>query len=739
MYFNRAAAEELKWEAGQPPAAGDSRYPFDREILRGALSGNVTGSLGAGSGDSIFTRADGGEFYARYSATPLGSGEVAGAVVVFRNVTRERDVELRLRRSETYLEEGQRLSRSGSWALGSERGMPVYWSPELCRIYGREPGEGPPSFTENSSLHTPESWERLVGCVSEAFNGNGFECDTELVFPGGERKHLRIVGSPVMDSSGNVTEVVGLTMDVTERYLTEKSLREALALLSRKNRYETIISTVTRGVHKSLELDEVLQNAALSMSENIESPQRVEIFLVEDDDAVLKAHKNLPEWYYERVKRIPYAKGFTWKTIVEGRSFYVPETKNDTVIGPAGREAGTRSYISTPVFSGGRAVGAVNVTSSEPGAFDEEDLKLLDTVARQIEQAMSNARQADELRKALAEVRELKDRIQAENAYLMEEIKTGHNFEEIIGESRELRKVFSEVERVAPTGAAVLVLGETGTGKELIARAIHNLSPRRGRPLVKVNCGAISAGLVESELFGHERGAFTGAVMQREGRFELADGGTIFLDEVADLPMETQVKLLRVLQEGEFERVGSSRMIKTDVRVIAATNRNLKDEVRAGTFRADLFYRLNVFPIELPPLRERTDDIPILAAFFITKYARELGKGIAEISEATMRRLMEYGWPGNIRELENVIERAVILARGSSLEIDESMFESEGGAAAAPEGRRLENVERNHIREVLEECAWVIDGNKGAAAALGLNPATLRSRMKKLGLSRPPK
>jgi formate hydrogenlyase transcriptional activator len=281
----------------------------------------------------------------------------------------------------------------------------------------------------------------------------------------------------------------------------------------------------------------------------------------------------------------------------------------------------------------------------------------------------------------------------------------------------------------------VLIRGETGTGKELLARAVHDRSRRKGRPLVKVNCGSIPSGLVESELFGHERGAFTGATQRRIGRFELANGGTIFLDEVTELPLDTQVKLLRVLQEGEFERVGSSQTIKVDVRVIAATNRDLSAIVKNGTLRADLFYRLNVFPLEAPPLRERKDDIPLLVSFFLSKFGKKLGKQIRGVSQKSMAMLKNYGWPGNVRELQNVIERAAVVASGPIVQTDESMLRTDDAAEVSTIDT-LENVERNHIIRALHETDWVIHGKKGAAEILGINPSTLRSRMEKLGIKK---
>lgn len=328
-----------------------------------------------------------------------------------------------------------------------------------------------------------------------------------------------------------------------------------------------------------------------------------------------------------------------------------------------------------------------------------------------------------------------KARLEAQAIYLQEEIKGNHNFEELIGSSTSLKKVLKGVELVAPTDSTVLITGETGTGKELIARAIHNLSPRKDRALVKVNCAAIPAGLIESELFGHEKGAFTGALTKKMGRFEVADGGTIFLDEIGELPLDLQSKLLRVLQEGEFERVGGTQTFKVNVRVIAATNRNLAQLSKSGQYRPDLYYRLNVFPIHLPPLRERDDDIALLVQYFVRKHAANLGKRIDRIPERMMETLQRYQWPGNVRELEHIIERAVILSEGSELESIDGL--SPANAQADNESlQTLEELERTHIVLVLERTNWRVSGDKGAAKILGLNPTTLEARMKKLGITR---
>lgn len=390
---------------------------------------------------------------------------------------------------------------------------------------------------------------------------------------------------------------------------------------------------------------------------------------------------------------------------------------------------GVRSLCCVPLITHNRVLGALNVASLRDSAFTQEDADLLNQVGAQVAIAVENSL-------AYREIEELKNKLAQEKLYLEDEIRTELNFEDIVGESSALRRLLKQVETVAPTGSTVLIQGETGTGKELIARAIHNLSSRRERTFVKVNCAAIPMGLLESELFGHERGAFTGAIAQKIGRFELAHQGTLFLDEVGDIPLELQPKLLRVLQEQEFERLGSPRTIRVDVRVVAATNRDLSSMVRDRQFRSDLFYRLNVFPITLPPLRDRAEDIPALVGYFTQKYARRLNKTIETIPAETLDVLSRYHWPGNIRELENLIERATIISPGPALLVP--LGELRQQPLAAGDGSvTLEGVERQHILRALEQSDWVLGGPRGAATRLGMKRTTLQSRMRKLGISRP--
>jgi PAS domain S-box-containing protein len=351
-------------------------------------------------------------------------------------------------------------------------------------------------------------------------------------------------------------------------------------------------------------------------------------------------------------------------------------------------------------------------------------------------QDITERKQAEfNLKAALSEIEELKEKLEVERAYLQEEIKLENNYENIIGQSDGLNYVLYKVEQIASSDTTVLVLGETGTGKELVARAIHGLSPRKDRTLLKVNCATLPSNLIESELFGHEKGAFTGAHSRQLGRFEVAGGATLFLDEIGELPLELQPKLLRVIQDGEFERLGSSGTIKVDVRVIAATNRNLEEEVRKGRFREDLWYRLSIFPITVPPLRDRMEDIALLVEFCVDKISRRLGKSIESIPTSVMNALQDYQWPGNIRELENVLERAVINSSGPKLRLVDELKKPHKDLTAAQ--KTLEAVERDHIVRVLEQTHWKVSGQNGAAEILGLNRSTLRARMRKLGIQQP--
>jgi formate hydrogenlyase transcriptional activator len=393
-------------------------------------------------------------------------------------------------------------------------------------------------------------------------------------------------------------------------------------------------------------------------------------------------------------------------------------------------QEGLGRMVNLPLLVRDKCLGILNIGSIESGIPDPRDLEFLTQAAMQIAYAIDHVQ-------AYEQIDRLRDQLAKENVYLTEELKLMKNVGSLVGRSNSFRHVIGLAREVAPTPSTVFITGETGTGKELIAQAIHDWSPRHSKPMVRVNCAAFPAGLVESELFGHERGAFTGADRAREGRFELAHGGTLFLDEIGEMPMETQAKLLRVLQDGMIDRLGGKQPVRVDVRVIVATNRDLPASVKDGTFRADLFYRLNVFPINVPPLRNRIEDIPLLARYFLKQYAMKLGRSWENLDEKSLERLVRYTWPGNVRELENVIERAMILSHDPVLRIDDPVLGLQDSSFTASPPSGLKDLEERHILQTLILTDWHIEGSDGAAARLGIPPSTLRSRMKQFGIKRP--
>jgi len=539
------------------------------------------------------------------------------------------------------------------------------------------------------------------------------------------------VGSPMMDSSGRC---LGLICALTRRPLASSTMAEALLQIF-----------ATRAV---TELERKNYEEALTRSD-----QRLRALVSHGTEAVVRVEFDEP---------IPLDLPEDQQIELIYRHGYVSDCNEQAIqlFGFGGRNelVGARLDEVTP--------------RSEPGQMDRlragirsrwqfsqverefRDRSMLITRHGKVEEGKLyggwiTARDITELKQAEAEVRRLnvelqrrveeltvlKSRLEQDNAYLLDEIRSEHNFGEMIGSSARFLELAERIRLVARTSATVLITGETGTGKELVARAIHGLSPRHDRPLVKINCAAISAGLVESELFGHVKGAFTGATERRIGRFEYANGGTLFLDEVTELPLESQAKLLRVLQEQEFEPVGSNRSVKVDVRLLAATNRSLSDAVREGRFRMDLYYRLQVVPVDVPPLRERREDIPALAAHFVARLSRQFGRRIDRISEDMLRQMIAYDWPGNVRELENHLAEAIVLCQGTVLDLP---LRVSGPAASMPEpNRTLEETERRHIEKVLASTGWVLEGPRGAAEILKINPSTLRSRMKRLSIHRP--
>ena len=543
-----------------------------------------------------------------------------------------------------------------------------------------------------------------------------------------------------------VSQVVDYIALALDDALNFAALRRASEELQNKNDRLQLLLDVTNQVVSNLELRDLLR----AISQDVRRVMQCDYAGLSLPDA---ENKQLRLYAVD----FPEGKGFLQEDLVysiegspSGTAFRTmkpltlqhPFTGwlNYPIVQIAVRE-GLKSVCCLPLSSRNRAIGVLVLGRLRDDAFREGDIIFLSQVANQIALAVENAL-------AYREIRELKDQLSKEKLYLEDEIRTEMNFAQIIGNSASLRRVLKHVETVAPTDSTVLIYGETGTGKELIARGVHDLGPRRSKPFVKLNCAAIPTGLLESELFGHEKGAFTGAIAQRIGRFEVADGGTIFLDEIGEIPFELQTKLLRVLQEREFERLGSSRTLRTDARLIAATNRDLEAMVAEQKFRSDLFFRLNVFPVHVPPLRERQGDIPLLVRHFTQQFSRRMKKVIETIPSATMDALSRYHWPGNIRELQNVIERAVIISAGPVLSVDvpdlkfPKVSHSEE-RAVAPNSRTngalhhlLEETERQQILQTLKQCNWVVAGPHGAAARLGMNRSTLQVRIRKLGISR---
>jgi PAS domain S-box-containing protein len=565
--FGYSAEEALGHNISALIVPDDARQQYDE--LREALKRGERVDA-----EIIRRRKDGKRLDVSFVAAPVSAGSNGPEVYgIYRDITERKRANEKLRRSEAYLAEGQRLTHTGSWARCISTGE-LYYSVESFRIFGLDPQRTRPTFdTFLNRLHPDDRVSTLETLDHAIRERNDFECDYRIVRDDGSIRHVHVVGHPVINAAGQLSEFVGTHVDVTEQLQAQAALENALA-----------------------------------------------------------------------------------------------------------------------------------------------------------------------------EIRQLKDQLYQENVALREEIDETSMFEEIVGKSEALRLVLAQVETVAATDSTVLIYGETGTGKELIARAIHNLGERSAQAFVKLNCAAIPTGLLESELFGHEKGAFTGAIGQRIGRFELANHGTVFLDEIGEIPLDLQPKLLRVLQEREFERLGSSRTVKTDARLIAATNRDLSVMVEEGNFRSDLFYRLDVFPIHVPALRDRKEDIPLLVRHFVQQFSRRLGKNMDSIPSATMEALCEYPWPGNIRELQNVIERAVIISTGSVLNVpigdlksrshssNRAKTESWQFADARNARKAVDEAERKRILEVLEQTLWTVSGPDGAAARLGLKRSTLQYRMRTLGI-----
>jgi PAS domain S-box-containing protein len=598
-----------------------------------------------------------------------------------------------LRRSEAYLAEAQRLSHTGSFGWNVATGE-IYWSAETFRIFGFEPGIRPTVEFAMQRAH-PEDKTIVRKMVDRASQEKkDFDFEHRLLLPDGSVKYLRVVGHPSQDESGNF-EFVGAVTDITERKRAEEALRQS----------EGCLAEAQKLTHTSSFFWRVAGRETLHLSD-----EWYRIYGFDPKDG-------MPDWD-KRLERVHPEDRSKWQGTIDRavreESDYEMEFR---ILLPDGT-AKSIVTVGHPVFnSTGELVQFVGSST--------------DITERK--------RAQDDLQNAFEEIRKLKDQLYKENIALREEIDSASMFEEIVGESRALQTVLARIAKVAPSDSTVLITGETGTGKELVARAIHKRSQRSSRAFVSVNCAAIPATLIAAELFGHEKGGFTGAVQRRLGRFEIADGGTIFLDEIGELPPETQIALLRVLQEREFERVGGSQSIRTDVRVIAATNRDLQAAIASGAFRSDLFYRLSVFPVEVPPLRERKEDIPVLVEYFIDRFSRNAGKKIRNIEKKTLELLQSYSWPGNIRELQNVIERSVIVCETETFSVDESWISVQSSVARQEiryaNGKSVAD-ETQMIEDALANTQGRISGPRGAAAQLGMPPSTLESKIRTLRINK---
>src|SRR5580692_3371035 len=634
------------------------------------------------------------------------SGDLVEFVGTAMDITERKQREEALRRSEGYLAEAQKLTHTGSWAVRvpqmenaqREAGQELaaiprfgwdasYWSKEMYQIFCLDPGPTPPPFVEVVRRFHPEdaSYNTLV--VEQAVRDRtDFEIDYRLPLPNGAVKYIHVVGHPVLNASGDVVELVGTAMDVTEQHEARAALQTAFEQIKAE---ETELRRMTDAIASYIYVlrpdgtalyanQTVLDYTGLTLEEVQREDQRARVFHPEDLERLRE----------ERLEALARGKPFE----LEQRAL--------------GKDGNYRWFL----------------VRYNPLRDDQGQIIRWYATGTDIE----DRKRAEE-------------RMRDENLALREQIDQAFMFEDIVGSSPALQTVLSSIVKVAPTDSTVLITGETGTGKELIARAIHKRSQRSGQAFISVNCASIPSSLIASELFGHEKGAFTGAVQRRQGRFELAHSGTIFLDEVGELPAETQIALLRVLQERQFERVGGNRIIPTDVRVIAATNRDLTAAIAAGTFRADLFYRLNVFPIEVPPLRKRKEDIPMLVEYFVKRYAEKVGKRIRKIDRNTLKQCQLYFWPGNIRELQNIVERSVILSSGDTFWIEKAWLASHEAARqelSGPLPDTLQNQERRIIEMALAESKGKVSGPEGAAAKLGIPRSTLETKIKQLGIKK---
>jgi PAS domain S-box-containing protein len=655
-------------------------HPADLNGLAGSWQ-SIMASGKQGESEARLRRFDGEYRWFLFRVNPLRdeSGNIVKWFGINTDIEDRKRTEDALRRSEGYLTESERLTHTGSWAWNVATSTRAYWSQENYRMFGFDPELGLPSDEAISRRIHPEDrdWVRREAFPKRTAEGSRFDVEYRIVLPDGAIKHLYSVGRPVLNELRELAEFVGTTVDITERKQAEDKIRE-----------------------QEVELRQTLDAATQYLT-------------------VLNADGS-------RLYMNQCSLDFLGVTLEEWQKRDIRELVHLDDVERVARERDQALSSGSPIEIEARFLrydGEYRWLFLHYKPLKDQQGRITRWVVPAID---------------IHDRKRSEERLQHENVALREEIDRSSMFEEIVGSCEPMRQVLKQVEKVAPSDATVLILGETGTGKELIARALHRRSNRATRAFVRVNCAAIPQSLIASELFGHEKGAFTGALQRRVGRFESADGGTLFLDEIGDLPMETQIALLRVLQEREFERVGSNHPISVDVRLIAATNRDLAAAVAAGTFRQDLFYRLNVVPIAVPPLRERAADIPLLVEYLVGRYAKAARKRIRHINKQSLEQLTAYNWPGNIRELQNVVERAVILSETDTFFVEESWLKREPAESRRPpEGRSaLADGEVEMIEDALAECHGRISGPLGAAAKLGIPRQTLESKIKRLGINK---
>ena len=659
-------------------------------------------------------RKDGSEFPVDIMLSPVESSGTQSILTVVRDITERKEIEIALRSSEQrfrLLVEGARdyaifmldpQGRVATWNSGAER-IKGYRAEEII-------GQHFSKFYPQEEVERGKPEHELEVAAAEG----RFEDEGWRIRKDGSRFWANVIITVLRRNDGQLVGFSKVTRDFTERKNAEESLVLELskAVLTNPD-IRQMLAAIEASIQRLIPHD----YAAIALHD-LNRPHELQVQELPSEKPPLNSQEAvLP------IEGTPEGWVFThqeWLLMNQ-------ETAKKAGVPALQHAGGIQSGCWVPLNSRGDVIGTLFVGTRRPLAFDQRQAEMLLQAASQIAGIIK-------IDHGFRRIVQLSSKLKEENRYLEEELRTEFNFEEIVGESRDLKTVLKQVETVAPTDATVLVLGETGTGKELIARSIHKISPRRDRTFVKLNCSAIPLGLLESELFGHEKGAFTGAISQRIGRLELAHLGTLFLDEIGDLPLELQPKLLRALQEKEIERLGGRRSIPVDVRLIAATNRDLGQMVKTGEFRSDLYYRLRVFPITIPPLRARNSDIPLLVNYFVNKHARRMNKPIQSIPQETMAALVRWPWPGNVRELENFIERAVILTTGSTLRAP--LAELEKMEEEAPTERSLHAAEREHVLRVLRACKGMIGGSGGAAEKLGLKRTTLNSKLRKLGIER---